>query len=116
SVPSTLYFLPIISPAPMTLSLWESKLSAFQIPVGSFNETSGGTMVILKSNLYDSSPSTTNQRLHDKVYETPSLRSPDPYPDGHDGLVASRRLRENDANRIILSDLCTMVRTKIRRR
>ena len=44
-------------------------MGTFQIPADSFNETSGGgTMVILKSNLDDSSPSTTNQRLHDEVY------------------------------------------------
>src|SRR5712692_5730090 len=78
----------------------------FQIPVDSLQETSGGgTMVILKSNLYDSSPSTTHQRQHDEVYETPRCRSPDPYPDCHDGLAASRRLGENDSNRTVLSDL-----------
>src|SRR5438128_1405304 len=77
-----------------------------QIPVDSLQETSGGgTMVILKSNLYDSSPFTTNQRQHDEVYETPRFRSPDPYPDCHDGLAASRRLWENDSNRTVLSDL-----------
>jgi hypothetical protein len=44
----------------------------FQIPVDSFNETSGGgRMVIATSNRYDSSPSTTNQRQNDEVYETP---------------------------------------------
>src|SRR5438132_12640060 len=44
----------------------------FQIPVDSFNETSGGgRMVIATSNRYDSSTSTTNQRQNDEVYETP---------------------------------------------
>src|SRR6266481_6294026 len=86
---------------------WMKRISGtFQIPVDNFNETSGGgTMVILKSNLYDSSPSTTNQRPHDEVYETPRFRAPDPYPDCHDGLAASRRLRANDEHRKILSDI-----------
>ncbi len=85
------------------------ELGTFQIPVDSFQETSGGgTMVILKSNLYDSSPSTTNQRPHDEVYETPRVRSTDPYPDCHDGVAASRRLRKNDTNSPVLSDIADL--------
>ena len=43
----------------------------FQIPVDSFNETpGGGRMVIKTSNRADSSPSTTNQRPNDEIYET----------------------------------------------
>ena len=53
----------------------------------------------------DSSPSTTNQRPHDAVYQTPRLRCPDPYPYGHAGVAASRHLRENDAHRAVLSHL-----------
>ena len=50
----------------------EKKFGTFQIPVDSFNETSGGgRMVIATSNRYDSSTSTTNQRQNDEVYETP---------------------------------------------
>jgi len=49
-----------------------TKSGTFQIPVDSFNETSGGgRIVIATSNRYDSSPSTTNQRQNDEVYETP---------------------------------------------
>jgi hypothetical protein len=47
------------------------KLGTFQIPVDSFNETpGGGRMVIETSNRADSSPSTTNQRPNDEIYET----------------------------------------------
>src|SRR5712691_3874241 len=82
------------------------KQGTFQIPVDSFNETSGGgRMLTSSSNLYDSSPSTTNQRPHDEVYETPRFRSPDPYLYRYARLAASRCLRENDAHRTILSDI-----------
>jgi len=50
----------------------KKQTGTFQIPVDSFNETSGGgRMVIATSNRYDSSTSTTNQRQNDEVYETP---------------------------------------------
>src|SRR5712691_9960411 len=75
----------------------------FQIPVDSSQETSGGSRMLIRiSNLYDSSTSPTNQRQHNEVYQTPGCRSPDPYRDGQTGLAASRRLRENDANRTVL--------------
>jgi hypothetical protein len=49
-------------------------LCPFEIPVDSFQETSGGgRMVIRKSNLDDSSTSTTNQRQYDEVYQMPRL-------------------------------------------
>jgi hypothetical protein len=53
-------------------TLGMKKVGTVQIPVDSFNETSGGgRMVIATSNRYDSSTSTTNQRQNDEVYETP---------------------------------------------
>ena len=82
------------------------KFGTFQIPVDSFNETpGGGRMGIATANRDDSSPSTTPQRQHDAVYETPRLRCPDPYPYGHAGVAVSRILWENDANRTVLPDL-----------
>ena len=62
-------------------------------------------MVILKSNLYDSSPSTTNQRPHDEVYETPRFSPPDAYRYCHARVAASRCLRENDGNGPLVSDI-----------
>src|SRR5712691_2349131 len=81
----------------------------FQIPVDRFQETSNGSrMLIPISYLYDSSTSPTNQRQHDEVYQTPRFSSPDPYRDCHTGLAASRRLRENDSNRTVLSDIANL--------
>lgn len=60
------------------------------------------------TNPEDSSPSTTNQRPHDEVYQTRRLRSPDPYRDCQTGVAASRRLRENDTNRPVLSDIADL--------
>src|SRR6266446_2109244 len=78
----------------------------FQIPVDSSQETSGGSrMLNRKPHCYDSSTSPTNQRQHDEVYQTPRFRSPHAYRDCQTGLVVPRRLRENDANRPLLSDL-----------
>src|SRR2546426_8523224 len=53
----------------------------------------------------DSSTSTTNQRQHNEVYETPRFSPPDPYRYRHARLAASRRLRENDCERNILSHI-----------
>src|SRR5215813_14709908 len=78
----------------------------FQIPVDSFEETSGDArMVICIVNPEDSSPSSTNQRPCDAVYQTPRFSSPDPYPYRHARVAASRCLRENDAHRQLLSDI-----------
>ena len=81
-------------------------LAPFKFQLTVSEETSGGgRMVILNTNPEDSSPSTTNQRPHDEVYQTPRFRSPDPYPDRHARVAASRCLRENDGNRPVLSDI-----------
>src|SRR4030095_6029096 len=78
----------------------------FQIPVDSFEATSGDArMVICIVNPEDSSPSSTNQRPYDEVYQTPRFRSPDPYPYRHARLVVSRGLRENDTTSPLLSDI-----------
>jgi len=78
----------------------------FQTSVDRFNEPPGGGMMVIQiSNRYDSSPSPTNQRQHDEVYQTPRLRSPDPYPSGHARVAASRGLRDNDGNLPVLSDI-----------
>src|SRR3989442_14853747 len=78
----------------------------FQISVDSFQETFGGSrMLIRKPKRCDSSPSTTNLRQHDEVYQTPRFRSPDPYRDGQTGVAVSRRLREDDGDRTVLSDI-----------
>ena len=80
-------------------------MGTFQIPVDSSQETSGGSRMLMRiSHLDDSSTSPTNQRQHNAVYQTPGLRSPDPARDGQTGWAASRRLRENDANRPVLAD------------
>ena len=53
---------------------------SFQISVDSFSESPGsGRMAIILLNRHDSSPSTTHQRLHDEVYQTPRFRSAHPY-------------------------------------
>src|SRR5215510_10663403 len=62
-------------------------------------------MVICIVNPEDSSPSSTNQRPYDEVYQTPRFSSPDPYPYCHARLAASRCLRANDTNRQLLSDI-----------
>src|SRR5262249_42964389 len=90
----------------LRLVLWHKKFGTFQIPVDSFEETSGDArMVICIVNPEDSSPSSTNQRPCDEVYQTPRFRSPDPYPYRHARVAASRCLRENDAHRQLLSDI-----------
>src|SRR5207244_7043803 len=74
------------------------KNGTFRIPVDSFQETSGGSrMVIRISNLYDSSTSTTNQRQRNEVYQTPRFRAPDAYPYRNTRVAASRCLRQNDS-------------------
>src|SRR6516225_4795139 len=56
------------------------KNGSFQISVDSFSESPGsGRMAIILLNRHDSSPSTTHQRLHDEVYQTPRFRSAHPY-------------------------------------
>src|SRR5713101_1692007 len=57
------------------------------------------------TNPEDSSPSTTNQRPHDEVYETPRFSPPDAYRYCHARVAASRCLRENDGNCTMLSDI-----------
>src|SRR5262249_29483491 len=85
------------------------KPGTFQIPVDNFQETSGGSrMLIRKQNRYDSSTSPPNQRQHDEVYQTPGLRSPDPYRYRQTRLAVSRCLRENDANRTGLPDIADL--------
>src|SRR4051794_14391971 len=52
----------------------------FQSAVDGFQETSGGSrMLIQKPNLCDASRSSTTQRQHDEVHQTPRFRAPDPY-------------------------------------
>jgi hypothetical protein len=78
----------------------------FQIPVDSFQETFGGSRMLIRiQNRYDSSTSPTNQRSHDEVYQTPRFSSPHPYRDCQTGLAVSGRVRKNDANRPLLSDI-----------
>src|SRR6267143_1688423 len=78
----------------------------FRIPVDSFQETSGGSRMLIRiSNLYDSSTSTTNQRQRNEVYQTPRFRAPDAYPYRHARVAASRCLRQNDGNRKSLSNI-----------
>src|SRR5574341_2681765 len=97
--------IPLAKMSPSWTGLIRFK-GTFQIPVDSFNETpGGGRMVIATSNRDDSSPSTTNQRQDDEVYATPRFRCTDPYPYCHAGVVVSRVLWENDANRTVLSDI-----------
>src|SRR5215813_8045648 len=73
-----------------TLFTTENIFGTFQIPVDSFNETpGGGSMVIATSNRNDSSPSPTNQRQHEAVYQTPRFRSPHPYSYRHARVAAS---------------------------
>jgi len=62
-------------------------------------------MAITTLNRHDSSPSTTNQRPYDEVYQTPRLRSSHPYRNGQARLAPSRHLRHNDANRSGVSRL-----------
>jgi chromosome partitioning protein len=84
----------------------EIKTGPFQIPVDSFNATpGGGRMVIATSNRDDSSPSPTNQRQPDEVYQTPRFRSPDLYRDCQTGVAVSRGLQENDGDRTVLLDI-----------
>src|SRR5260221_14628958 len=78
----------------------------FRIPVDSFQETSGGSRMLIRiSNLYDSSTSTTNQRQRNEVYQTPRFRAQDAYPYRHARVAASRCLRQNDGNRKSLSNI-----------
>src|SRR5215831_5509114 len=75
---------------PSKTSRTKNFIIEFQIPVDSFNATpGGGRVVIATSNRDDSSPSTTNQRQHDEVYETPRFRCTDPYPYCHAGVAVS---------------------------
>ena len=77
-----------------------------QIPVDNFNQTSGGgTMMSETAHPDDSSPPTTDQRQNNAMRETTRLRCSNPYAYGHAGVAPSRRLRENDANRTVLSHL-----------
>src|SRR5947207_13816042 len=93
-------------PVPARLNKCDTFCGTVRIPVDSFQETSGGSrMVIRISNLYDSSTSTTNQRQRNEVYQTPRFRAPDAYPYRHARVAASRCLRQNDGNRKSLSNI-----------
>src|SRR6266446_7656026 len=81
-------------------------IDSFQISVDSFRESPGsGRMAILLLNRHDSSPSTTHQRLHDEVYQTPRFRSAHPYRNGETRLDPSRYLRPDDPDCSRLSHL-----------
>src|SRR2546428_14106157 len=83
-----------------------SIFGTFRIPVDSFQETSGGSRMLIRiSNRYDSSTSTTNQRQRNEVYQTPQLTAPDAYPYRHARVAASRCLLQNDVNRKSLSNI-----------
>src|SRR4051794_36271944 len=84
-------------------------IGTFRIPVDSFQGTSGGSRMFIRiSNPYDASTSTTNQRQRNEVYQTPRFSSPDPYRDGQTGVAVSRRLRKNDSDRPVLSDITNL--------
>src|SRR5262249_24908318 len=68
----------------------------FHIPVDSFIDAfGGGSMAIIRWNRHDSSPSTTNQRRYDEVYQTSRLRSSNPYRNCETRLDQSRHLRQD---------------------
>src|SRR5947209_4818368 len=69
-----------------------------KIPVDSSSEPpGGGRMAIETLNRDDSSPSITNQRPYDEVYQTPRFRSSDSYRNCQARLASSRHLRQDDA-------------------
>src|SRR5882724_9018110 len=87
-------------------NLFYWKWGSFQISVDSFRESPGsGRMAIILLNRHDSSPSTTHQRLHDEVYQTPRFRSAHPYRNCETRLDPSRYLRPDDPDCSRLSHL-----------
>src|SRR6266446_9798498 len=74
-----------------------SKTGMFHSPVDSFIDAFGGDrMAIIRLNHHDSSPSTTDQRRYDEVYQTSRLRSSNPYRHCQRRLAPSRHLRQDD--------------------
>src|SRR4030095_14473073 len=55
-------------------------------------------MAITTRNRDDSSPSTTNQRPYDEVYQTPRFNASHPYRNGQARLAPSRHLWQDDTN------------------
>src|SRR6266446_7595487 len=69
----------------------------FHSPVDSFIDAFGGDrMAIIRLNHHDSSPSTTDQRRYDEVYQTSRFRSANPYRNCQRRLDPSRPLRQDD--------------------
>src|SRR6266446_3667684 len=53
-------------------------------------------IISIRLNHHDSSPSTTDQRRYDEVYQTSRLRSSNPYRNCQRRLAPSRHLRQDD--------------------
>src|SRR5712691_846532 len=78
----------------------------FHSPVDSFIDAFGGDrMAIIRLNHHDSSPSTTDQRRYDEVYQTSRLRPSTPYRHCQRRLAPSRPLRQDDPDRSSVSHL-----------
>ena len=77
--------------------IYNLKMGMFHSPVDSFIDAFGGDrMAIIRLNHHDSSPSTTDQRRYDEVYQTSRLRSSNPYRNCQRRLAPSRHLRQDD--------------------